>query len=64
MKNLSQGVNEIEREMLKSNIFEEFLKKNQIDSLEHFRSVQDLSSLEDVIKKKNKYTKELQELQR
>lgn len=60
MKNLNQGVNEIEKEMMKSNIFEDFLKRNNIDNLEQFRSVQDLSSLEEVIKAKTRFTKELQ----
>ena len=42
--------------MLKSKIFSEFIKKNNI-SIENFRSVQDLSSLEDGIRLKNKSNK-------
>ncbi len=46
--------------MLKSHIFSDFLKKSNISDLDSFRSVQDLSSLEEIIKAKHKYTKELQ----
>lgn len=42
--------------MFQSKIFSEFMKKNNIN-IETFRSVQDLSSLEDTIRLKNKYNK-------
>lgn len=54
---LKKGVVEIEKEMLKSNIFSDFLHKHNIATFESFRSVQDLSSLEITIKNKNKLTK-------
>lgn len=36
---------EIENEILNSKIFTNFVKKNKIDSLDSFRSLEDLSSL-------------------
>jgi len=50
--------------MLKSNIFSDFIKKNNINDLDNFRAVQDLSSLENKIRSKNKITKEFQETER
>ena len=56
-KALSRGVEEIEKEMLKSKIFSEFCRKNKIDGLSTFRSVEDLSSIEDNIKQRSKLQK-------
>lgn len=55
---------EIEKEMLGSKIFTDFLKKNKISSLDSFRSLEDFSSLEAKMKKRSKVARELEETER
>lgn len=43
--------------MLKSKIFKDFISKNKIKDLDNFRSLQDLSSLENTIRLRAKITK-------
>lgn len=68
MKKKVEGIREsmkvIEKEMLSSKIFTDFVKRNKIKDLGEFRSLEDLSSLEGKMKQKNKAAKDMEETDR
>lgn len=54
----------IEKEMLDSSIFTDFLKRNNINNLDSFLTLGNLAGFEEKLKQKNKVNREIDEISR
>jgi hypothetical protein len=61
---MRESMKAIEKEMLSSKIFTDFIKRNKINDLDSFRSLEDISSLEAKMKYKNKTSKDIEETEK